>query len=207
MGQARDHTGFAQQNRSIQTQGNGPERFANRSVLPPARGGRHSRRQEEHPMTRQLLRRALPFAAAAILAVGLAPNVPSTVAAQDAADGRVCSTHTLRGAYGLVGTGTRGLNPVGTEQFVTISMVTYDGEGNFTADGVSHGQTTGVRGGPVDGTYYVNADCTGGQTTFIPIPGVPPLEDKFVIVDNGREVRTVVVSPLTTVATANLRKK
>ena len=66
---------------------------------------------------------------------------------------------------------------------------------------------TKTMGGPVDGTYYVNADCTGGQTTFIPIPGVPPLEDRFVIVDNGREVRTVVVSPLTTVASANLRKK
>ena len=30
---------------------------------------------------------------------------------------------------------------------------------------------------------------------------------KFVIVAGGREVRTVVVSPPTTIATANLRKK
>lgn len=57
----------------------------------------------------------------------------------------------------------------------------------------------------MNGTYFVNDDCTGGQTTFI--PGVPPLEDRFVIVDNGREVRTVVISPLTTIATANLRRK
>jgi hypothetical protein len=28
-----------------------------------------------------------------------------------------------------------------------------------------------------------------------------------VVVDNGREVRTVVVAPATTIATANLRKK
>jgi hypothetical protein len=153
-------------------------------------------------------RRAISFAAVAILGVALAPSVPSTVAAQDEARearGRGCTVRTLRGVYGLVGTGTRGLGPGVIEQFVTISMVTYDGEGTFTAEGVSHGQTTGVRGGPVDGTYFVNADCTGGQTTFI--PGVPPLEDRFVIVDNGQEVRTVVVSPLTTVATANLRKK
>jgi hypothetical protein len=147
----------------------------------------------------------IPFATAALLAVALAPNVTSTVAAQDDARGRTCSTGTLRGDYGLVGTGTRGLGPGAIEQFVTISMVSYDGEGTFTADGVSHGQTTGVRVGPVSGTYFVNADCTGGQTTFI--PGVPPLEDKFVIVDNGREVRTVVVAPLTTIATANLRRK
>jgi hypothetical protein len=151
------------------------------------------------------IHRAIPFATAAILAVALAPSGSSTVAAQDDARGRECNTRTLRGDYGLVGTGTRGLGPGTIEQFVTISMVTYDGEGTFTAEGVSHGQTTGVRGGPVSGTYFVNADCTGGQTTFI--PGVPPLEDRFVIVDNGREVRTVVVAPLTTIATANLRKK
>jgi hypothetical protein len=151
------------------------------------------------------IHRAIPFAAAAIFAFALAPSVPSTVAAQDDGRGRGCSTRTLRGDYGLVGTGTRGLGPGTVEQFVTISMVTYDGEGTFTAEGVSHGQTTGVRGGPVSGTYFVNADCTGGQTTYI--PGVPPLEDRFVIVDNGREVRTVVVAPLTTIASANLRKK
>jgi hypothetical protein len=157
---------------------------------------------------RRLFRRAISFAAVAIVGVALAPSVPSTVAAQDEARearGHGCSARTLRGVYGLVGTGTRGLGPGVIEQFVTISMVTYDGQGTFTAEGVSHGQTTGVRGGPVEGTYFVNADCTGGQTTFI--PGVPPLEDWFVIVDNGQEVRTVVVSPLTTVATANLRKK
>lgn len=158
-----------------------------------------------------LIHRAIPLATVAILAVALAPSVSSTVAAQDEARGRddarggECSARTLRGDYGLVGSGTRGLGPGTIEQFVTISMVTYDGEGTFTAEGVSHGQTTGVRGGPVTGTYFVNPDCTGGQTTYI--PGVPPLEDRFVIVDNGREVRTVVIAPLTTVATANLRKK
>ena len=154
---------------------------------------------------RQLVRRAIPFAAAAILGIALAPSVPTTVAAQDDARGPDCNTRTLRGSYGLVATGTRGLAPGVIEPFVTISMVTYDGEGTFTAEGVSHGQATGIRSGPVNGTYFVNADCTGGQTTSI--PGVAPLEDRFVIVDNGREVRTVVVSPLMTVASANLRKK
>lgn len=141
----------------------------------------------------------------AILVVTVVLVLPPFVTAQDDGGDRVCGTHTLRGPYGLVGTGSRGLGPGVVEQFVTISMVTYDGKGAFTAEGVSHGQTTGVRGGPVSGTYFVNDDCTGGQTTFI--PGVPPLEDRFVIVDNGREVRTVVISPLTTIATANLRRK
>jgi hypothetical protein len=118
----------------------------------------------------------------------------------------MCGAWTLRGDYGLLGGGVRGLGPAASETFATISMVTYDGGGEFTAEGVSHGQVTGVReGAPVTGTYYVNPDCTGGQITNI--PGLPPLEDRFVIVDNGREVRTVVVSPVTTVATANLRRK
>jgi len=127
------------------------------------------------------------------------------VAAQDLPTGGVCGAHTLKGDYGLVSNGVRGLGSGGSETFATISMVTYDGRGTFSATGVSHGATTGVRGGPVTGTYYVNPDCTGGETTNI--PGLPPLEDTFVIVDNGREVRTVVVSPVTTIATANLRKK
>jgi hypothetical protein len=59
--------------------------------------------------------------------------------------------------YGLVGSGVRGLEPAGSESFATVSMVTYDGQGGFTALGVSHGQLTGVRAGlPVSGTYYVN---------------------------------------------------
>lgn len=151
------------------------------------------------------VQRAVLFAIVAIVTGALVPSVPSTIAAQNDARGRECNAGTLRGDYGLVGTGTRGLGPGTSEPFVTISMVTYDGGGTFTADGVSHGQTTGVRGGPVSGTYFVNADCTGGQTTII--PGLPPLEDRFVIVENGRELRTVVVAPLTTIGTANLRKK
>jgi hypothetical protein len=141
----------------------------------------------------------------AIVAAG-GVSVPWGVAAQADASGRTCGLHTLHGDYGLTGSGTRGLGPGASETFVTISMVSYDGQGGFTAAGVSHGQITGVRAGlPVEGTYHVNPDCTGGQTTFI--PGLPPLEDNFVIVDNGREVRTVVVAPLTTIASANLRKK
>jgi len=142
----------------------------------------------------------------ASLAVAFALSVPSSVAAQNEGRGRECSDRTLRGDYGLVSTGTRAIGPGTTETFTTIAMVTYKGDGTFTAVGVSHGQTSGVRGGSlITGIYFVNSDCTGGQTTYV--PGAPALEDNFVVVANGREVRTVVVSPQTTIATANLRKK
>ena len=155
-------------------------------------------------LTRQALRRVATVAAVAGVLAAAAGSFPWRAAAQD--QGRVCGAHTLRGDYGLVGSGVRGLGPGASETFATISMVTYDGQGGFSAAGVSHGQVTGVREGlPVTGTYFVNPDCTGGQTTNI--PGLPPLEDRFVIVDNGREVRTVVVAPLTTIATANLHRR
>ncbi len=110
------------------------------------------------------MKRTILVMASAGFAVVLALSVPRHVAADDHRRGRQCGEHTLRGDYGLVGTGIRGIGPGATEPFVTVSMVTYDGNGAFTAEGVSHGQTTGVRGGPVLGTYYVNPDCTGGQS-------------------------------------------
>jgi hypothetical protein len=150
--------------------------------------------------------RAFPLAAFAMLLAFLGHGVQSAAAAQDRPNGPDCSIRTLRGAYGLVGSGVRGLGPGTSESFTTVSMVTYDGHGSFDAIGTSHGAVTGVReGAAVTGTYYVNPDCTGGQITYI--PGVPPLEDRFVIVENGREVRTVVISPATTIATASLRKR
>ena len=132
-------------------------------------------------------RRAIPFATSASLAVALALSVPSSVAAEDEGRGRGCSDRTLRGDYGLVSTGTRAIGPERRRRSPRFAMVTYNGNGTFTAVGVSHGQTSGVRGGsPITGTYFVNADCTGGQTTYV--PGAPALEDSFVIVANGREV-------------------
>src|SRR6476660_9380329 len=104
----------------------------------------------------------------AALALSLTVGSPWRLAAQEEKRDRECSDRTLRGDYGLVSTGTRGLGPGASESFVTISMVTYDGNGTFTAVGVSHGSTTGVRSLPASGTYFVNPDCTGGQTTNIP---------------------------------------
>ena len=118
-------------------------------------------------------------------------------------DDRACSASTLKGDYGLIVTGTRTLGPV-TESFVTISMVTFDGKGGFTAEGVSHGGTTGVRKGPASGTYTVNSNCTGAWTTNI--PGVPPLPAEIVIVDRGREVFANAVSE-TELSSGRARRK
>jgi hypothetical protein len=118
-------------------------------------------------------------------------------------DGRRCSASTLNGDYGLIVTGTRTVGTV-TETFVTLSLVAFDGKGGFTAQGVSHGATTGVRKGPATGTYTVNPDCTGTWTTNI--QGVPPLLAEIVIVDRGREVFANSVSA-PEVSSARARRK
>jgi hypothetical protein len=117
--------------------------------------------------------------------------------------GRSCSLSTLRGDYGLIATGTRTVGPV-TENFVTISLVSFDGEGGFTAQGVSRGASTGVRKGPATGTYAVNPDCTGTWTTNI--QGLPPLSAEIVLVDRGREVFANAVTGAE-VSSARARKK
>jgi len=157
-----------------------------------ASGNRH-RRLTSHVLS--------GIAVATALTLTLLSN-PGRVRADD---GRSCSHTTLKGDYGLVATGTRGTPSGAIETFVTIALVTYDGNGTFTSIGTSHGSLTGVRSSTASGTYQVNADCTGTETTNL--TGAPPLVDNFVIVDKGREVRTAVTSPANTIATANLRAK
>ena len=54
------------------------------------------------------------------------------------------------------------------------------------------------------GTYQVNRDCTG-LATAVPGPGIL-LEEQLVIVDDGREVRSIVVNPLPVMVTGTQKK-
>ena len=56
------------------------------------------------------------------------------------------------------------------------------------------------------GTYEVNADCSG-VTHFSPGPGIPPIEERrLVIVDGGEQVFSMVSSPLPVMATTVQKK-
>jgi hypothetical protein len=148
-------------------------------------------------------RRAIRVALAAGLAAALALSLPHRAAAQEPEPAPrpdhhpVCSNATLRGSYGRLGSGIRiaPVNPALTESFVGVGLRTYDGEGGFTGISSSHGQLSPPnRNTPEAGTYEVNADCTGTTTLFI--TGVPfPIESSFVIVDQGKQVNHVVMSP------------
>jgi hypothetical protein len=107
---------------------------------------------------------------------------------------RPCSEATIRGDYGIQLHGT-GVTSTGlTESVIGLVHRTYDGHGNIEQVDNVKGSITGIvpdRQG--FGTYHVNPDCTG-SATFEPRPGLV-IEERLVIVDNGREIRSMVVSP------------
>lgn len=121
-------------------------------------------------------------------------------------EGRRCSEATLRGRYGIQIQGTRPAAPPAPagsiESVIGVIVRHYDGQGQFTQVNNEKGSIGGL--GPVDregfGTYSVNEDCTGSHV--LQIPGVPfPITDRFVIVAQGREVRSFVVSPASVMVT------
>ena len=92
------------------------------------------------------------------------------------------------------------------QQIVGIAIQTFDGKGNFTQFDNVKGLIDGIiLDRPGRGTYVVNPDCTGTQTV-VPPGDVPPIITRFVLVDGGKEMRAVVVSPLVNMTLANGRK-
>jgi hypothetical protein len=107
---------------------------------------------------------------------------------------RPCSAATLRGDYGGQIQGTRPAPGGLTESVIGVVFRTYDGQGNFSQIDNVKGSITGtVPDRPGFGTYEVNPDCTG-STQFQPGPGIL-IEERTVVVDNGREVRSAVMVP------------
>jgi hypothetical protein len=108
--------------------------------------------------------------------------------------GKQCSEATVRGDYGIQIQGTRPAPGGLTESVIGIVLRNYDGRGGFSQVSNVKGSLTGtVPDSQGFGTYEVNADCTG-VVRFQAAPGVL-LEERLVIVDNGREIRTAVMVP------------
>ncbi len=122
------------------------------------------------------------------------------VHAEDRGMGNGCSDATLRGDYGFTISGTRptGPPPAPIEQFVGLAITHFDGNGGLTQPvGSSHGSISGDS--PTDtgfGTYSLNANCSGTMT--LNLTGRTPavsLRIWMVVVDRGKEVRLVVMTP------------
>jgi hypothetical protein len=114
-----------------------------------------------------------------------------------------CSNETLKGAYGLIISGTRPapfIPPgkpgyVGQMEQVLGSVVQiFDGNGNFTQVDNVKGSVAGIiPDRPGKGTYTVNPDCS--LTQVVSPPGQADITSKGVIVDGGKEFRQNTISP------------
>lgn len=91
---------------------------------------------------------------------------------------QVCTNATLIGTYGFLRTGTTLQGPLGA-----VGLSVNDGKGFFTAT-----QTISRNGAfnqaSFDGTYEVNADCSGRLLT----PDKQRVIGYFVLVDGGNEI-------------------
>jgi hypothetical protein len=154
----------------------------------------HRTRQIQYREMRMLKSVSILLAVGGLLAAGKA-------------EGRGCSVASLKGDYGfaLLGTRPSGPPPAAIEQMIGVVLAHFDGLGHSTGTDNIHGSISGLSPDrPVSGTYSVSEDCTG--TMRLAAAGAPPLELRFVLVDNGTEIRAAVMSPATVMVTANGRK-
>jgi hypothetical protein len=107
-----------------------------------------------------------------------------------------CDNRLVKGLYGftLQGTKLAGPAPIGPQ--VGVAMAYFDGDGSFEqVDTVTiNGEESSNFTHPAaKGTYTVSSNCTG-TFTIVFTDGRPPVVTNFVVVDDGREIDTVVVS-------------
>jgi hypothetical protein len=116
------------------------------------------------------------------------------VSSAEAGDHKACSVASLEGAFGFTSTGVLAALPAPLAgPFAEIGRQVFDGHGN------TEGTATASPNGNIahltfQGTYVVNADCTGSMTLFVsPIDATVNLD--FVLDDDGAELRAVTTGP------------
>lgn len=107
-----------------------------------------------------------------------------------------CTNRLIAGNFGFTVQGAKlaGPGPIGPQ--VGVAMTHFDGKGGLTQT-----DTVTIDGGvvadfthtPATGTYAVNPNCTGTFTIDF-TDGRPPVVANFVVVENGNEIDTVVIS-------------
>jgi hypothetical protein len=123
-----------------------------------------------------------------ILAFGLFAQADPT--------GKNCSNQSLKGKFGGTSEGSLLPAPGVSLPFRALTMAQFDGNGNLTW--AEHTVINGTLLEPgwtttASGTYDINPDCTG--TAIVNTPNSPvPLSLGLVIVNNGKEVHTVLDS-------------
>jgi hypothetical protein len=130
------------------------------------------------------------------LLIVIASAVAGVASAQS--DSWACNNALIKGVYGFTIEGTKlgGNGPVGPQ--VGVAMTEFYGDGTLeqidsvTIDGNHAAQLTEA---PTLGTYTVNPNCTGSFRLNFK-DGRPTVLTDFVIVDDGKEIDTVVTGAL-----------
>jgi len=132
-----------------------------------------------------------------MVAVGAVAFGP-LVRAQSGDEPHGCSNRTLKGEYGFSIDGTILAGTPNAFLLRGVAMTHFDGRGSLSQ--VDFTTRNGAPLGPdwraAVGTYDINADCTG-IAQIVPGDGSPTLNLRLVVVDRGREVRTIVVGNAT----------
>ena len=138
------------------------------------------------------------FVLGAVFAITLF-GVTTQVSAQER-----CNVATLRGNYGFRVEGTAFASP-----FAAVGRNNYNGRGamrGVIVVTVGNQPTFGpfAYGEDIVAPYTVNADCTG--TKSVTLPGFGTITFWFVIDDNAREVRMIVVDDSNVTVSGTARK-
>jgi hypothetical protein len=128
------------------------------------------------------------------LLIATAASIASTSAFADRERQRFCSDSLVRGTYGGQIQGTQTLPNGSVQNIIGVVVRVYDGEGNVTQwDNVKNSANGYVPNRFGMGTYKVNDDCTV-DIVFNPAPGFT-IQERAVVVENGRELRSITVLP------------
>jgi hypothetical protein len=110
------------------------------------------------------------------------------------AEPKGCSVASLDGSYGFTSSGSLLALPAPLAgPFGEVGRQTFDGQGNTEATATISNNGV-INRLTLQGTYVVNADCTGSLTLFISPFGVTAHLD-MVIDDDAKEVRAIATGP------------
>jgi len=104
-----------------------------------------------------------------------------------------CSLATLRGSFGYSSTGTLLDSYVPAPfagPFAEVGRQTFDGKGNTNATATISSNGNIQQQATIQGTYKVNADCTGSMTLYI-VQFQSTVHADFVIDRDGAQIRAI----------------
>jgi hypothetical protein len=107
---------------------------------------------------------------------------------------RYCSESLVRGTYAIQLSGKQTLPDGSVQELIGVVIRLYDGNGHvYQWDSIKNSVTGYTPNRYGQGSYHVNDDCTV-DIEFNPAPTVT-IRERSVIVDEGRELRSITVFP------------